>query len=46
MSCAAVRGTEFGDAPGHNQSSNTGAQSTGFIVVQICQTGRDEAAEV
>ena len=43
MSCTAVRGTEFGHAPGHNQSSNTGTQPTGFRVVQICQTERDEA---
>ena len=41
-SCTAVRGAEFG----HNQSSNTGAQPTGFRVAQICQTERDEAAEV
>ena len=41
-SCTAVRGAEFG----HNQSSNTGTQPTGFRVVQICQTERDEAAEV
>ena len=40
--CTAVRGAEFG----HNQSSNTGTQPTGFRVVQICQTERDEAAEV
>ena len=33
------------DAPGHNQSSNTGAQPKGFRVVQICQTERDETAE-
>ena len=30
-SCTAVRGTEFGHAPGHNQSSNTGTQPTGFV---------------
>ena len=41
-SCTAVRGTEFGHAPGHNQSSNTGAQPTGFRVVQICHTERVE----
>ena len=45
-SCTAVRGAEFGHAPGHNQSSNTGTQPTGFRVVQICQTERDEAAGV
>ena len=44
MSCTAVRGTERGHAPGHNQSSNTGAQPTGFRMVQICQTERDESA--
>ena len=43
-SCTAVRGTEFGHAPGHNQSSNTGTQPTGFRVVQIRQTERDETA--
>ena len=46
MSCTAVRGAEFGHAPGHNQSSNTGAEPTGFRVLQICQTERDEAAKV
>ena len=46
MSCTAVRGTELGHAPGHNQSSNTGAQPTGFRVVQICQIDHDESAEV
>ena len=45
-SCTTVLGTEFGHAPGHNQSRNTGAQPTGFRVVQICQTERDELAEV
>ena len=39
-SCTAVRGAEFG----HNQSSNTGTQPTGFRVVPICQTERDESA--
>ena len=39
-SCTAVRGAEFG----HDQSSNTGTQPTGFRVVQICQTDRDETA--
>ena len=41
-SCTAVRGAEFG----HDQSSSTGAQPTGFRVVQMCQTERDEAAGV
>ena len=41
-SCTAVRGAEFGHAPGHNQSSNTGTQPTGFAVLQIRQTERDE----
>ena len=46
MSCTAARSTEFGHAPGHNQSSNTGSKPTGFRMVQICQTERDETAEV
>ena len=46
MSCTAVRGTELGHDPGHNQNSNTGTQPTGFRVVQICQTGRDESVGV
>ena len=33
MSCTAVRSTERGHAPGHNQSSNTGTQPTEFRVV-------------
>ena len=33
------------DTPGHNQSSNTGTQPTGFKVVQIRQTEHDESAE-
>ena len=44
--CTAVRGAEFGHASGHNQSSNTSTQPTGFRVVQICRTERDEAAGV
>ena len=44
--CTEVRSTERGHAPGHNQSSNTGTQPTGFKVVQIRQTERDETAEV
>ena len=45
-SCTAVRGAGLGHDPGHNQSSNTGTQPTGFRVVQICQTERDESAVV
>ena len=44
-SCTAVRGTERGHAPRYTQSSNTGAQPTGFRVVQICQTESDESAQ-
>ena len=41
-SCTAKRGAEFGQ----DQSSNTGAQPTGFRVVQIRQTEREETAGV
>ena len=45
-SCTAVRGTELGYAPGHNESSNTGAQPIGFSLVERCRTERDETARV